>query len=39
MFNLPPDTAWLLLGFPLLWIVYTVVFLYVSRHWGRRGPS
>jgi hypothetical protein len=39
MFNLPPGTAWLLLGFPVFWIVYTIVFLYASRHWGTRRPS
>mgnify|MGYP001812736826 CR=1 FL=1 len=33
MFGLPIETTLLVFGFPLFWIVYTVVFLYRSRHW------
>lgn len=36
MFGLPASTTFLLIGFPLLWVLYTVVFLIVSRDWGRR---
>lgn len=35
MFGLPPSTTLLVLGFPLLWVLYTVGFLYVSRNWKR----
>ena len=34
MFGLPIETALLVFGFPLLWIVYTVVFLVKTRDWG-----
>ena len=33
MFGLPIETTLLVFGFPLFWIVYTLVFLYRSRHW------
>lgn len=36
MFGLPASTTFLVFGFPLLWILYTVGFLYVSRHWERK---
>lgn len=35
MFGLPVETALLLFGFPLFWILYLVVFMYVSRNWDR----
>jgi hypothetical protein len=35
MFGLPPSTTFLVFGFPLLWILYTVVFLVASRNWKR----
>ncbi len=35
MFGLPDETAWVLIGFPLFWIAYTLVFLVVSRNWRR----
>lgn len=35
MFGLPPETTFLVFGFPLLWIVYTIVFLVRSRDWER----
>ena len=34
MFGLPIETALMVFGFPVLWIVYTAVFLYLSREWG-----
>lgn len=34
MFGLPLETFLLMFGFPVLWIVYTAVFLYRSRNWG-----
>ena len=33
MFGLPASTTFLVLGFPALWILYTVCFLLVSRNW------
>ena len=35
MFGLPLETALLVFGFPLFWIVYLIVFMYVSRNWER----
>ena len=35
MFNLPPFTVVVVVGVPAFWIIYTCVFLYVSRHYGR----
>lgn len=33
MFGLSLGTTLLLIGFPLFWIVYTLLFLRVSRKW------
>ena len=33
MFGLPPATAAVLFGFPLFWIVYTIIFLVKTRNW------
>ncbi len=33
MFGLPLSTTLLVFGFPVIWIVYTIGFLYVSRDW------
>ena len=33
MFELPLSTTLLVFGFPLFWIVYTLVFLRRTRHW------
>jgi hypothetical protein len=33
MFGLPVATTLLIFGFPVLWVLYTVGFLVVSRHW------
>ena len=35
MFGLPAATALLVFGFPLFWICYLLVFLYVSRDWNK----
>ena len=35
MFELPLSTTLLVFGFPLFWIVYTLVFLYRTRDWKR----
>lgn len=35
MFGLPPLTTFVLFGFPLFWILYTAVFLWISRGWVR----
>lgn len=35
MFGLPVETALLVFGFPVFWILYTIVFLVVTRDWGR----
>ncbi len=34
MFGLPIATTLLMFGFPIFWILYLIVFLYVSRDWG-----
>ena len=39
MFGLPISTTLLIFGFPALWIVYTVGFLVVSRHWTDEGDE
>jgi hypothetical protein len=36
MFGLPTSTTLLVLGFPVLWILYTVGFLIVSKNWEDR---
>jgi len=33
MFGLSLGTTLLLFGFPLFWIVYTLLFLHMSRKW------
>jgi len=33
MFGLPIATTLLVFGFPLFWVIYTLVFLYRSRRW------
>ena len=33
MFGLPIETTLLVFGFPVLWIVYTLVFLLRTRDW------
>ena len=33
MFDLPLSTTLLLFGFPLFWVVYTLVFLVITRNW------
>ena len=33
MFGLPLETSLVVFGFPLFWIVYTLVFLIRSRGW------
>lgn len=35
MFGLPGTTALVLFGFPAFWIIYTIVFLYVTRNWSK----
>ncbi len=39
MFGLPLATTLLVFGFPVLWIVYPVGFLILSRHWERDGAN
>ncbi len=39
MFGLPWSTTLLVFGFPLLWVLYTVGFLIVSRRWARDGDE
>jgi hypothetical protein len=34
MFGLPVATTLLIFGFPVFWILYTIGFLIVSRHWA-----
>ena len=33
MFELPLGTTLLVFGFPIFWIVYTLVFLILTRDW------
>jgi hypothetical protein len=33
VFGLPLETSLLVFGFPLLWIIYTAIFLFRSRDW------
>ena len=33
MFGLPIETSLLVFGFPLLWIIYTFVFMRMTRNW------
>lgn len=33
MFELPLGTTLLVFGFPIFWIVYTLVFLVLTRDW------
>ena len=33
MFGLSVETTLLVFGFPIFWILYTIVFLIVSRDW------
>jgi hypothetical protein len=35
MFNLPSLTVAVLIGMPAFWVLYTLVFLWVSRGWDR----
>lgn len=35
MFELPLSTTLVLLGFPLFWVVYTVIFLLATREWSQ----
>jgi hypothetical protein len=35
MFGLPLGTTLLVFGFPLFWVLYMIVFMYVSRNWER----
>lgn len=39
MFGLPTTTALLVFGFPLFWILYTIVFLVVTREWDKEGAG
>ena len=36
MFGLPLETSVIVFGFPVFWIVYTIVFLIRTRDWERR---
>lgn len=35
MYGLPAFTTAVLLGVPAFWILYTIVFLWISRRWTR----
>jgi hypothetical protein len=35
MFGLPIETALLVFGFPVFWILYTIMFLVVTRDWSK----
>lgn len=34
MFGLPLETSVIVFGSPLVWIVYTLIFLWRSRNWA-----
>lgn len=33
MFGLPTSTALIIFGIPAIWVIYTLVFVFRSRHW------
>ena len=39
MFDLPFGTTLLVFGFPAFWILYTLVFLWVTRRWERNSAD
>ena len=39
MFGLPIETAMLLFGFPVFWVLYTLVFAYISRDWSKENET
>ena len=39
MFDLPLGTTLLVFGFPVFWILYTLVFLLVTRRWEQDAPD
>jgi hypothetical protein len=39
MFGLPAETFLLVFGFPLLWIVYTLVFMRWTRNWDNEAAG
>lgn len=34
MFGLPASTALIIFGIPAIWVIYTLVFVFVSRRWS-----
>ena len=38
MFELPLATTLLVFGFPLFWVLYTLVFLWLTRGWRDEPP-
>jgi hypothetical protein len=36
MFGLPLSTSLLVFGFPLFWVIYTIGFWLLTRHWPGR---
>ena len=39
MFGLPIETTLLLFGFPVFWIIYTIVFFLKTRYWIQQSDS
>jgi hypothetical protein len=39
MFGLPTETALLVFGFPVFWVLYTIIFLVRSRNWESESDS
>ena len=39
MFGLPLSTTLLVFGFPAFWILYTIAFLFLTRHRKRQPPA
>lgn len=34
MLGLPVSTTLIIFGIPAIWVIYTLVFVYKSRHWS-----
>ncbi len=34
MFGLPAATVAVIFGIPAIWVIYTIVFVFLSRHWS-----
>lgn len=39
MFGLPLETSVIIFGFPVFWIIYTIVFLIRTKDWEKDGDA